>query len=135
MRNTFALVLFLGGILSWGLILPQNQAADPRVVAPLAAPPELQTAFQASFSRAREYHLRARIITKQQLEALEEWDPDSIRRSIPEIYRRSFIKRTREIGLARDAASEACRRAKTSDQVYRADRLLASIERDLRLIR
>jgi hypothetical protein len=76
--------------------------------------------------------MRAQILAKQQLEALEEWDPDSIRGSMPETYRKNLIARTREIGLAEAAAREACQRAKTNDERYRAARLLARIEHDTR---
>jgi hypothetical protein len=123
--------LFLGSVLLLGPIFLRRHAAPRRAGTPLAAPPGPRTAFLAPYAQARQSYLRARIITKGQLEALEEWDPDSIRGSTPEIYRKSLIARTREIGLAEAAAHEAARRAKTKDEVYRAARLLAQIERDL----
>jgi hypothetical protein len=130
-RGGVGLAFFLGCILLFGLIISGRQAAPRRAGTPLAASPGPPTAFPVLFAQAQRSYLRAQMIAKQKLEALEEWDPDSIRGSTPEIYRKSFIAGTQEIGLARSAAREASRRAKTNDEAYRAARLLAYIERDM----
>jgi len=124
------LAFCLGCLLLLGLIFSRRHAAHPRAGVPLAAPPGPQTAFEAAFAQAQRCYLAAEIVTKQQLEALEEWDGDSIRGSAPEILRRSLIARTREIRLAEAAARGASRRARTSDERYRATRLLVHVERD-----
>src|SRR5262249_17509860 len=113
------------------LVLPRYLAVRRRDGTPPAAPPPSQTPFQAAFAEAQRWHLEAQTIAKRQLESLEEWDPDNIRGSTPEIYRRTLIARTREIGRAAAAAHEAAGRAETAEERYRSARLLVQIEHDL----
>jgi hypothetical protein len=114
-----------------GLVLWRHHAAHPRVAAHATALSQPLTPFQTSFARAQQWYLRAQVITRQQLEALEEWDGAALRGSAAEIYRRSLIARTRETGLAEAAAREATGRAETNEESYRASRLLVYIECDL----
>jgi hypothetical protein len=120
-------VLCLGVVLLIGLFCARHRSGHSgAVVAPVAAP----TPFEASFAQARRDYFRAQVIVKRQLEALEEWDSDALRGSAPEIYRRSLLARTPEIGIAEAAAHEAVKRAATTSERYRAVRLLAHIECD-----
>lgn len=130
-RINVVLACCLGCILLLGLIFSRRPAAHRRAAVTRAAPPGPQTPFDVSFAQAQRCYLGAEIVTKQQLEALEEWDGDSIRGSAAENYRRSLIARTPEIGLAEAAAREASHRAQTNDEIYRATRLLVHVERDL----
>jgi predicted Zn-dependent protease len=125
-----AQALYLGAVLLIGLLFARLHAGHPRRAVAPSTPPPTPTPFEASFSQAQRQYFRAGVIAKRQLETLEEWDPDALRGSTPEIYRRSTISRTREIGLAEEAAQEAIRQARTVDERYRVTRLLAHIECD-----
>jgi hypothetical protein len=99
---------------------------------PIAAPSSMgsDTPFAQALAQARALQLQAQVRVKDQLEALEEWDPDRITGSVPEQYRRLFLARTRELWLAREAAGRAVALAQTPDQKYRSCRLLARLECD-----
>ena len=123
--------LFLAGVLFLGLIFTRHHAVHRRAATLSIAHAQPSTPFEVSFARAQQWYYRAQVIAKQQLEALEEWDEDALRGSAPQIYRRSVMARTRETGLAEAAAQEAAGRARTSEESYRAARLLVHIECDL----
>jgi hypothetical protein len=113
-----------------GLIVARLHAGRPHATAAPTATLPAPTPFAASFTQAQREYFHAQVIAKRQLEALEEWDSDALRGSAPEIYRRALIARTWEIGQAEAAAREAVGRAQTTDERYRATRLLAHIECD-----
>jgi hypothetical protein len=129
LKTGVGLASLVGCLLCLALTLRYLPARRPVGSPPAAAPP--QTPFQAAFAQAQRWYLDAQRIAKRQLESLEEWDPDNIRGSTPEVYRRSLIARTQEIGRAESAAREAARQAETKEEIYRAARLLVHIEHDL----
>jgi hypothetical protein len=130
-RAGIGLASLLSCLLCLTLVLPRHLPARRRAGSPPLAPSPPQTPFQAAFAQAQRSYVDAQKIAKRQLESLEEWDPDNIRGSMPEIYHRTFIARTQEIGRAAEAARDAAHQAQTTEERYRAARLLLHIEHDL----
>jgi hypothetical protein len=130
-RTGIGLAALVGCLLCLALVLTHYLPIPRRAGTPPAATPPSQTPFLAVFAQAQQWHLEAQKIAKRQLESLEAWDPDNIRGSMPEIYRRTFIARTQEIGRAAEAARDAAHLAQTAEERYRAARLLLHIEHDL----
>ena len=123
--------VLLACLLFFGLVVLRHWPVHGRAGMPVTARRRPQTPFEASFAQAQDGCLRAQVMTKGQLESLEEWDPNGIRGSAPEAYRRNLIARTQEIARAESAARDAARRATTNPEVYRATRLLVHIAADL----
>jgi hypothetical protein len=130
-RIGLGLTFFAVCLLCLALIVPRHLPQRRRAAVPPVAVPRPQTPFLTAFTQAQHWYLNAQITTKRQLESLEEWDPDSIRGSMPEIYHRSLIAHTPEIGKAEAAAREAAHRAVTDEEKYRATRLLMHIACDM----
>jgi hypothetical protein len=95
------------------------------VISPQDSPSE--TARQ----QARRWYLRARVAVKQELDAIAEWDPDSLIGSAAGVYRRQLMAQNIDLQRARIAALKAAELARTLDETYRATRLLACIECEL----
>jgi hypothetical protein len=130
-RIGLGLTFFAGCLLCLALIVPRHPPPRRRAAVPPVTVPPPQTPFLTAFTRAQRWYLSAQITTKRQLESLEEWDPDGIRGSMPEIYHRSLIAHTQELGKAEAAAREAADRAVTDEEKYRATRLLMHIAHDM----
>jgi hypothetical protein len=124
------LLLVYGCGLTHGWMVSRLRAAPSSGAPPIAAP-RAQTPFETSMATAMRLYLRAEAASTQQLDVAGEWDPDALNGSAPEHYRRVLMARTRELGLAEEAAREAERRAGNKGESYRALLLLARIECDL----
>lgn len=125
------LLVLVGGVGWLGVCLPRHLPGHRPARAPATLLSASQTPFEASFAQAQAWYLRAEVRATQQLEALEEWDPDGMRGSAPEIYRRRVIARTAEIVRAEAAARDALCQARTQEERYHAVRLLVHLERDM----
>lgn len=120
----------LAGVLCLGLMGHRSHPAPLPAILPGALPLPSSSPFQASLERAQGWYVLARMNTASQLESLEEWDPDGIQGRDAEAYRRSILAQTWEIGEAETMARAALRWARTTEETYRAIRLLTRIEGD-----
>jgi hypothetical protein len=96
----------------------------------LRAPISHHSPTNEALREARRWRLRAQVLVRDQLEALEEEDPDRMDGRTTDLCRRLLMARTRELLLARVEAARAAALARTPDEIYQTALLRAGLECD-----
>jgi hypothetical protein len=131
----FALIEFLVVVAPITILtLGRTRLPTPHLPLPahLSPPPRPRTPSQVAWQTAQWQWMLAQQAVCRQIEALEEWDPEAMNGSAPEVCRRQLLARDASGGLrrAREAAIQAQTLAQTPREAYRATLLRLRLERE-----